>query len=73
MCALRQGAVDLCRADERAPRRGLTSARDARGRDVGTPAEPRWLGHASDPPSGTVWAYGCGRRQDEVCRQLQEL
>jgi hypothetical protein len=44
-----------------------------RGRDVGTPAEPRWLGHASDPPSGTVWAYGCGRRQDEVCRQLQEL
>lgn len=35
--------------------------------------ERRWLGHAIDHGSGTVLAYGCGRRQDEVWLRRKAL
>jgi hypothetical protein len=34
--------VEICRADELAQRRGLTSERDEMWSDVGQKAEPRW-------------------------------
>ena len=40
---------------------------------VGKKAEPRWLWHAIDHPSGTVLAYIFGRRQDTVFLQLKQL
>ena len=49
-----QVEVTLCRADELAQRRGLTSALDETWSYVGKKAEPRWLWHAIDPHSGTV-------------------
>ena len=36
-------------------------------------AHRRWLWHAIDPYTGTVLAYGCGRRQDDVFLKLQQL
>jgi hypothetical protein len=48
--------VAICRADELAQRRGLTSERDARWSFVGKKAEPRWLWPALAPDSGTVVA-----------------
>ena len=65
--------VEICRADELAQRRGLASELDAMWSDVGKKAEPRWLWHARDPPSGTVLAYVLGRRKDAVFLQLQPL
>src|SRR5262245_6253481 len=66
-------AVESCRADMLAPRRGLTSALDELWSDVGKQAEPRWLWQAIDHHRGTVLAYVCGRRQDAVLLQLQAL
>ena len=55
--------VELCRTDELAQRRGLTSELDAMWSYVGKKAEPWWLWHAIDHHSGTVLAYvfGVGR------------
>jgi hypothetical protein len=39
-------AVEFCRADELAHRRGLTSELDEMWSYVGKKAEPRWLWHA---------------------------
>jgi insertion element IS1 protein InsB len=65
--------IEICRADELAQRRGLTSELDEMWSYVGKKAEPRWLWHAIDHCSGTVLAYVFGRRQDEVFLQLQAL
>ena len=68
-----QVEVEICRADELAQRRGLTSELDEMWSYVGKKAEPRWLWHAIDHASGTVLAYVFGRRQDAVFLQLKEL
>ena len=68
-----QVEVEICRADELAQRRGLTSELDEMWSYVGKKAEPRWLWHAIDHASGTVLAYVFGRRQDTVFLQLKEL
>ena len=68
-----QVEVEICRAEELEPRRGLMAELDEMWSYVGKKAEPRWLWHAIDHPSGTVLAYVFERRQDEVFRQLQEL
>ena len=65
--------VEICRAEELAQRRGLTSELDEMWSYVGKKAEPRWLWHAIDHASGTVLAYVFGRRKDEVFLQLKEL
>ena len=65
--------VDICRAEELAQRRGLTSELDEMWSYVGKQAEPRWLWHAIDPHSGTVLAYVFGRRKDAVFLELQAL
>jgi len=65
--------IKICRADELAQRRGLTSELDEMWSYVGKKAEPRWLWHAIDHASGTVLAYIFGRRQDTVFLQLKEL
>ena len=65
--------VEICRAEELAQRRGLTSELDEMWSYVGKKAEPRWLWHAIDHHSGTVLAYVFGRRKDEVLLQLKEL
>jgi insertion element IS1 protein InsB len=49
-----QVEVEICRADELAQRRGLTSELDEMWSDVGKKAEPRWLWHAIDHDSGHV-------------------
>ena len=66
-------AVEICRADELAQRRGLTSELDEMWSYVGKKAEPRWLWHAIDHASGTVLAYVFGRRKDTVFLALQDL
>jgi len=68
-----QVEVEICRADELAQRRGLTSELDEMWSYVGKKAEPRWLWHAIDHDSGHVLAYVFGRRQDTVFLQLQAL
>ena len=65
--------VEICRADELAQRRVLTSELDEMWSYVGKKAEPRWLWHAIDHQSGTVLAYVFGRRKDTVFLQLQAL
>jgi len=65
--------VEICRADELAQRRGLTSELDEMWSYVGKKAEPRWLWHAIDHQSGTVLAYVFGRRKDTVFLQLKAL
>ena len=65
--------VEICRADELAQRRGLTSELDEMWSYVDKKAEPRWLWHAIDHYSGTVLAYVFGRRQDTVFLELQDL
>src|SRR5919201_1721069 len=65
--------VEICRAEELAQRRGVTSELDEMWSYVGKKAEPRWLWHAIDHHSGAVLAYVFGRRKDEVFLQLQEL
>ena len=42
--------VEICRADELAQRRGLTSELDEMWSYVGKKAEPRWLWHAIGAP-----------------------
>jgi IS1 family transposase len=64
---------ELCRAADLARRRGLTSELDEMWSYVGKKANPRWLWHAIDHRSGTVWAYVFGRRQDDVFLQLKAL
>jgi len=66
-------AVEICRADELAQRRGLTSELDEMWNYVGKKVEPQWLWHAIDHASGTVLAYVFGRRKDTVCLELQAL
>ncbi len=68
-----QVEVEICRADELAQRRGLTSELDEMWSYVGRKAEPRWLWHAIDHHRGTVLAYVFGRRKDEVFLQLKAL
>lgn len=68
-----QVEVEICRADELAQRRGLTSELDEMWSYVGKKAEPRWLWHAIDHASGTVLAYVFGRRTDAVFLQLKAL
>jgi insertion element IS1 protein InsB len=68
-----QVEVEICRPDELARRRGLTSELDEMWSYVGKKAEPRWLWHALDHDRATVLAYGFGRRKDEVFLQLKEL
>jgi len=65
--------VEICRAEELAQRRGLTSELDEMWSYVGKKAEPRWLWHAIDHQSGQVLAYVFGRRKDAVFLQLQAL
>ncbi|HEY5864615.1 MAG TPA: IS1 family transposase [Candidatus Tectomicrobia bacterium] len=65
--------VEICRADELAQRRGLTSELDEMWSYVGKKAEPRWLWHAIEHHSGTVLAYVFGRRKDTVFLELQDL
>jgi insertion element IS1 protein InsB len=65
--------VEICRAEELAHRRGLTSELDEMWSCAGKKAEPRWLWHAIDHHSGTVLAYVFGRRKDAVFLQLQAL
>ena len=40
---------------------------------VGSKAHQRWLGHAIDPLTGVVLAYGFGSRAEEVFVELQKL
>jgi insertion element IS1 protein InsB len=68
-----QVEVEICRAEELAQRRGLTSELDEMWSYVGKKVEPRWLWHAIDHHSGTMLAYVFGRRKDEVFLQLQGL
>ena len=68
-----QVAVEIGRADELEVRRGLSSELDEMWSYVHSKAHPRWLWHAIDHPSGTVLAYGFGRRQDTVFLELQAL
>ena len=68
-----QVEIEICRADELAQRRGLTSELDEMWSYVGKKAEPRWLWHAIDHHSGTVLAYVFGRRKDAVFLQLKDL
>src|SRR6266581_5230508 len=63
--------VEICRAEEWAHRRGLTSELDEMWSDVGKKAEPRWRWHAIDHHSGTVLAYVFGRRK-EICRSYYD-
>jgi len=65
--------VEICRAEELAQRRGLTSELDEMWSFVGKKAQPRWLWHAIDHHSGAVLAFVFGRRQDEVFLELKEL
>jgi insertion element IS1 protein InsB len=65
--------VEIWRADELAKRRGLTSELDAMWSYVGKKAEPRWWWPAIDHASGTVLAYGFGRRQDTVFLQRKAV
>ena len=68
-----QVEVEICRADELAQRRGLTSELDEMWSYVGKKAEPRWLWHAIAHHSGTVLAYVFGHRKDTVFLELQGL
>jgi len=68
-----QVEVEIGRADELEGRRGLSSELDEMWSYVRSKANPRWLWHAIDHPSGTVLAYGFGRRQDTVFLELQAL
>jgi insertion element IS1 protein InsB len=68
-----QVEVEICRADELAQCRGLTSELDEMWSFVGKKAEPRWRWHAIDHHRGTVLASVFGRRQDTVFLERQSL
>jgi insertion element IS1 protein InsB len=65
--------VEICRSEELAQRRGLTSELDEMWSYVRCKANPRWLWHAIDHHTGTVLAYVFGRRKDDVFLKLQQL
>ena len=68
-----QVEVEICRAEEIEPRRGLMAELDEMWSYVGKKANPRWLWHAIDHHSGQVLAYVFGQRKDRVFLQLQAL
>jgi hypothetical protein len=68
-----QMEVEICRADELAQRRGLTSELDEMWSYVNKKADRRWLWHAIDHHSGHVLAYVFGQRKDTVFLQLKAL
>jgi insertion element IS1 protein InsB len=68
-----QVAVEICRADELAGRRGLSAELDEMWSYVGKKAHPRWLWHAIDHRTGKVLAYVFGRRKDKVFLRLKAL
>jgi hypothetical protein len=49
-----QVEVEICRSEELDRRRWLTSELDEMWSFVQSKANPRWLWHAIDPPTGTV-------------------
>jgi insertion element IS1 protein InsB len=65
--------VEICRADERDQRRGLSSELDEMWSYVAKKANPRWLWHAIDHYTGKVLAYVFGRRRDDVFLRLKAL
>jgi len=65
--------VALWRAEALEVCRGLSAELDEMWNFVPSKGNPRWLGHAIDPHTGKVLAYGFGRRQDDVLLQLQQL
>ena len=65
--------VEICLAEELAQRRELTSELEEMWSYGGKKAEPRWLWHAMEHHSGTVFAYVFGRRKDEVLLELKGL
>jgi insertion element IS1 protein InsB len=65
--------VEICRSEELDRRRGLTAELDEMWSDVRRKAYPRWSWHAIDHDTGKVLAYVCGRRQDDVFLQRQQL
>src|SRR4029453_5455059 len=68
-----QVEVEICRADELAQRRGLSSELDEMWSFVGKKGGPGGLGHACDHARGTVLAYVFGPRKDTVFLQLKAL
>ena len=52
-----QVEVEMCRVEELAERRGLSSELDEMWSFVGQKSNPRWLWHAIDHHSGKVLAY----------------
>jgi insertion element IS1 protein InsB len=68
-----QVEVEICRADEREQRRGLSSELDEMWSYVRRKSNPRWLWHAIDHHTGKVLAYVFGRRKDKVFLRLQAL
>src|SRR5262249_42555571 len=64
---------EMCRSKELDRRRGLTAERDEMWSYVAKTSQPRWLWHALDHHTGKVLAYGCGRRQDDVFLNPQQL
>ena len=65
--------VEIWRADMLEVRHGLSSELDEMWSYVWSKANPRWLWHAIDHHTGTVLAYGFGRRQDTVFLELKAL
>jgi insertion element IS1 protein InsB len=65
--------VEICRAEELAPRRGLTSELDEMWSFVGSKSQQRWLWHAIEHYTGQVLAYVFGTREDHVFLELQAL
>jgi insertion element IS1 protein InsB len=68
-----QVEVEIWRADELEVGRGLRSELDERWSYVHSKANPRWLWHAIDHPTGKGLAYVFGRRQDTVFLQRKAL
>ena len=60
----KQVEVEIWRADELEVRRGLSSELDEMWSYVRSKANPRWLWHAIDHHTGTVFAYVFGRRKE---------
>ena len=65
--------MEIGRADELEVRRGLSSELDEMWSSVARKSNPRWLWHAIDHHTGTVLAYVCGRRKDDVFLKRQKL
>jgi insertion element IS1 protein InsB len=65
--------VEVCRSEALDRRRRLISELDERWSYVAQPAHPRGRWHTIEHHTGKVWAYGFGRRQEDVSLQLQQL